>query len=141
MRILFLSLTTSVIFNEKITSTSSKGIESNSIFLQVTYNCFRKYTARSLLSSLSGNLGDLVYNANPTRGYVGWIYTTENDWYRFGNVSLEKTLSVGIFDSVGIATTTPGTNLLKVGSGGTQFSVDTHGSWCWNNCKSLPVQS
>ena len=44
---------------------------------------------------------------------IGWIYTTENDWYRFGNVSLEKTLSVGIFDSVGIATTTPG-KVLKV---------------------------
>jgi len=117
-----------VIFNEKITSTSSKGIESNSLFLQGDTTVSRKYTVGIATPSLSGNPGDLVYNANPTKsGYVGWIYTTDNDWYRFGNVSLEKTLSVGIFDSVGIATTTPGTNLLKVGSGGTQFSVDTSG--------------
>ena len=117
-----------VIFNEKITSTSSKGIESNSLFLQGDTTVSRKYTVGIATPSLAGNPGDVVYNANPTKsGYVGWIYTTENDWYRFGNVSLEKTLSVKIFDSVGIATTTPGTNLLKVGSGGTQFSVDTHG--------------
>ena len=117
-----------VIFNEKITSTSSKGIESNSLFLQGDTTVSRKYTVGIATPSLAGNPGDLVYNANPTKsGYVGWIYTTENDWYRFGNVSLEKTLSVGIFDSVGIATTTPGTNVLKVGSGGTQFSVDTSG--------------
>ena len=45
----------------------------------------------------------------------------------FGNVSLSKTLNIGIFDSVGIATTTPGDKVLKVGSGGTEFSVDTSG--------------
>jgi hypothetical protein len=117
-----------VIFNEKITSTSSKGVESNSLFLQGDTTVSRKYTVGIATPSLAGNPGDVVYNANPTKGgYVGWIYTTENDWYRFGNVSLEKTLSVGIFDKVGIATTTPGDKVLKVGSGGTEFSVDTAG--------------
>ena len=117
-----------VIFNEKITSTSSKGVESNSLFLQGDTTVSRKYTVGIATPSLAGNPGDVVYNANPTKGgYVGWIYTTENDWYRFGNVSLEKTLSVGIFDTVGIATTTPGDKVLKVGSGGTEFSVDTSG--------------
>ena len=117
-----------VIFNEKITSTSSKGVESNSLFLQGDTTVSRKYTVGIATPSLAGNPGDVVYNANPVKGgYIGWIYTTENDWYRFGNVSLEKTLSVGIFDSVGIATTTPGDKVLKVGSGGTEFSVDTFG--------------
>ena len=117
-----------VIFNEKITSTSSKGIESNSLFLQGDTTVSRKYTVGIATPSLAGNPGDVVYNANPAKGgYIGWIYTTQNDWYRFGNVSLEKTLSVGIFDSVGIATTTPGDKVLKVGSGGTEFSVDTFG--------------
>ena len=117
-----------VIFNEKITSTSSKGVESNSLFLQGDTTVSRKYTVGIATPSLAGNPGDVVYNANPTKGgYIGWIYTTENDWYRFGNVSLEKTLSVGIFDSVGIATATPGDKALKVGSGGTEFSVDTSG--------------
>ena len=117
-----------VIFNEKITSTSSKGVESNSLFLQGDTTVSRKYTVGIATPSLAGNPGDVVYNANPTKGgYVGWIYTTDNDWYRFGSVSLEKTLSVGIFDKVGIATTTPGDKVLKVGSGGTEFSVDTSG--------------
>ena len=117
-----------VIFNEKITSTSSKGVESNSLFLQGDTTVSRKYTVGIATPSLAGNPGDVVYNANPSKGgYVGWIYTTDNDWYRFGSVSLEKTLSVGIFDKVGIATTTPGDKVLKVGSGGTEFSVDTSG--------------
>ena len=35
------------------------------------------------------SLGDIVYNANPNEGgYVGWVYTVENGWRRFGNVSL-----------------------------------------------------
>ena len=76
------------------------------------YNCFRKYTVGIATPSLAGNPGDVVYNANPVKGgYVGWIYTTENDWFRFGSVSLSKTLSIGIFDKVGIATTSPGDNI------------------------------
>ena len=118
-----------VIFNEKITSTSSKGIESNSLFLQGDTTVSRKYTVGIATPSLSGNPGDAVFNANPTKGgYVGWIYTTENDWYRYGNVSLEKNLSVVVFDRVGIATTTPGDKVLKVGSGTTEFSVSTSGA-------------
>ena len=117
-----------VIFNNKITSNSDKGIESNSLFLQGDTTISRKYTVGIATPSLAGNPGDAVFNANPAKGgYVGWIYTTNNDWYRYGNVSIEKTLSVHVFDSVGIATTTPGTNVLKVGSGSTQFSIDTSG--------------
>ena len=117
-----------VIFNGKVTSTSTKGVESNSLFLQGDTTVSRKYTVGIATPSLAGNPGDIVFGANPTKGgYVGWIYTTENDWFRFGNVSLSKTLNIGIFDSVGIATTTPGDKVLKVGSGGTEFSVDTSG--------------
>ena len=117
-----------VIFNEKITSTSAKGIESNSLFLQGDTTVSRKYTVGIATPSLSGNPGDVVYNANPTKGgYVGWIYSTENDWYRFGSVSIAKNLNIAIFDKVGIATTTPGNNVFKVGNGSTEFSVDTSG--------------
>ena len=117
-----------VIFNEKITSTSTKGVESNSLFLQGDTTVSRKYTVGIATPSLAGNPGDVVYNANPAKGgYVGWIYTTDNDWYRFGSVSLSKTLSIGIFDAVGIATTTPGNNVFKVGNGSTEFSIDTSG--------------
>ena len=117
-----------VIFNEKITSTSTKGVESNSLFLQGDTTVSRKYTVGIATPSLAGNPGDVVYNANPAKGgYVGWIYTTDNDWFRFGSVSLSKTLSIGIFDKVGIATTTPGNNVFKVGNGSTEFSIDTSG--------------
>lgn len=117
-----------VIFNEKITSTSRKGIESNSLFLQGDTTVSRKYTVGIATPSLAGNPGDVVYNANPSKGgYVGWIYSTENDWYRFGSVSLSKTLSIAIFDKVGIATTTPGNNIFKVGNGSNEFSVDSSG--------------
>ena len=117
-----------VIFNNKITSTSNKGVEANSLFLQGDTTVSRKYTVGIATPSLAGNPGDLVYNANPSKGgYVGWIYTTNNDWYRFGNVSLEKTLNVAIFDQVGIATTTPGDFTFKVGNGSTSFSLDKSG--------------
>ena len=89
-----------VIFNKRLLLPRSKGVESNSLFLQGDTTVSRKYTVGIATPSLSGNPGDLVYNANPTKGgYVGWIYTTDNDWYRFGSVSLEKTLSIGIFDN------------------------------------------
>ena len=33
----------------------------------------------------AGNPGDIVFQARPTKGgNSGWIYTTDNDWYRFG---------------------------------------------------------
>ena len=75
--------------------------------------------------SLAGNPGDITYFANPTKGgYSGWIYTTDNDWYRFGNVSLSKTLDIGVFDQIGIATTSPALNTFQVGSGSTEFRID-----------------
>ena len=35
-----------------------------------------------------GNPGDIVYNANPEAGgTVGWVYTTNNLWKTFGDIS------------------------------------------------------
>jgi hypothetical protein len=117
-----------VVFNEKLTSTSTKGVEANSIFLQGDTTVSRKYTVGIATPSLAGNPGDLVYNANPEKGgYVGWIYTTENEWFRFGNVSLSKDLNIALFDKVGIATTSVGDNTLQVGSGTSLFSVTADG--------------
>jgi hypothetical protein len=106
-----------VIFSNKITSISDKGIEANSILLQGDATVSRKYTVGIATPILSGNPGDIVYYENPTAGgYAGWIYTTNNDWYRFGAVSLSKNLNIGLFDQVGIATTSPGDCLLKISS-------------------------
>jgi len=117
-----------VIFNNKLTSTSPKGIEANSLFLQGDATVSRKQTVGVSTPILAGNPGDITYNANPTKGgTIGWVYTTENEWYRFGGISLSKTLNIGLFDQVGIATTSPGLNILQVGSGSSIFSVDGNG--------------
>jgi len=117
-----------VVFNNKLTSTSTKGIEASSIFLQGDATVSRKYTVGISTPSLAGNPGDITYNANPEKGgYLGWIYTTDNDWYRFGAVSYEQNLNVAIFDKVGIATNSPGLNTLQVGSGSSIFAVDGTG--------------
>ena len=113
-----------LIVNNKITSNSDKGIESTSIFLQGDTTVSRKYTVGISTPSLAGNPGDVVYSANPDDGgYAGWIYSVDNDWRRFGNVSLSKNSDILSLDQVGIGTTTPGTNSLQVGVGGTHVVV------------------
>jgi len=117
-----------VILRGKVTSTSTDGLEANSLFLQGDATVSRKYTVGITEPTLSGNPGDIVYLNNPEKGgYVGWIYTLDNDWYRFGNVSLSKNANISIFDAVGIATNNPGTSKLLVGSGTTQVSVNGNG--------------
>ncbi len=122
-----------VVFNKKLTSTASDGIEANHLFLQGDATVSRKYTVGIATPSLAGNPGDVEYNATPEKGgHVGWVYTNENDWYSFGNVSLESGVNVGIFDRVGVGTTTYaglGTAItFKVGSGSSEFHVDGTGN-------------
>ena len=117
-----------VVLRGKVTSTSADGLEANSLFLQGDATVSRKYTVGITEPILSGNPGDIVYLNNPEKGgYVGWIYTLDNEWYRFGNISISKNSNIGIFDAVGIATNDPGTSKLLVGSGTTQFSVNGNG--------------
>ena len=117
-----------VIVNNKLTVNSPKGFETNSIFIQGDATVSRKYTVGTTTPSLAGNPGDVVYNANPSKGgYVGWIYTTDNAWSRFGTVSIATSTSDALFDSVGIATTTAGNCKLKVGSGTSLVCVDNDG--------------
>ena len=117
-----------VIVNNKLTVNSPKGLESNNLFLQGDATVSRKYTVGISTPSLAGNPGDLVYNANPDDGgYVGWIYSIQNDWRRFGAISLNTNQNVMVFDQVGVGTTTPGTATFKVGAGTTQLVVDGDG--------------
>ena len=117
-----------VIFNKKITSNAPDGIETNSIFLQGDAIVSRKYTVGVTQPTLSGNPGDIAYYSDPNRGgYVGWIYTLENDWYRFGNISLSETENHMIFDRVGIATTSAGTDIFRIGAGSSLLSVNATG--------------
>ena len=117
-----------VVLRGKVTSTSTDGLEANSLFLQGDETVSRKYTVGITEPTLSGNPGDIVYLNNPEKGgYVGWIYTLDNEWYRFGNVSISKTANIGIFDQVGVATDNPGDCKLRVGSGTSLFCVDANG--------------
>ena len=110
-----------VIFNNKVTSTAAGGLEANSLYLQGTTTVSRNYTVGISQPTLAGNAGDVVFNANPVKGgFIGWVYTTDNDWYRWGNVSASSTETIGIFDRVGIATTSPGGCELVIGSGRTE---------------------
>jgi hypothetical protein len=76
-----------VVFNNKITSSSSKGIEANSLFLQGDTSVSRKYTVGISTPTLASNPGDVYYNAIPvTQEYIGWVYTTSNQWEKFGYI-------------------------------------------------------
>ena len=88
-----------VVFNNKITSTSSKGVEAQSMYLQGDEIVSRKYTVGitqpqsgvELFGQQAGNPGDVIFNGTPLRGQnAGWIYTTDNDWYPFAPVSIRK---------------------------------------------------
>ena len=117
-----------VVLRGKVTSTSTDGLEANSLFLQGDATVSRKYTVGITEPTLSGNPGDIVYLNNPEKGgYVGWIYTLDNDWYRFGNISISKNSNIGIFDQVGVATDDPGDCKLRVGSGTSLFCVNANG--------------
>ena len=123
-----------VIFSEKITSTSNKGIEAASIFLQGDATVSRKYTVGISAPTLAGNPGDIVYNATPQKGgYLGWVYTDTNVWRRFGNVSLSEGSEHLLFDKVGIGTTAIDNGIhenvsFKVGSGSSEFFIDGSGN-------------
>jgi hypothetical protein len=97
-----------VIFNNKITSTSSKGIEANSLFLQGDTTVSRKYTVGIATPVLAGNPGDIHYNAVPTSNdYIGWVYTNNNQWEQFGYIGDSVTDGVGVSSAgnyIGFAT-------------------------------------
>jgi hypothetical protein len=77
-----------VVFNNKITSNSPKGIEANTLYLQGDVDIARKYTVGISTPINPGTLGDVVYNAEPVSGEtVGWVYTKNNAWEQFGKIS------------------------------------------------------
>jgi hypothetical protein len=78
-----------VVFNSKVTSTSPKGLEVNSLFIQGDVKVSRKYTVGNSIPTISGNPGDVQYNANPSStGYLGWVYTSNNEWIQFGKIGV-----------------------------------------------------
>ena len=77
-----------LLVNNKVTVSSDKGLEANAVYLQGDTTVSRKYTVGLGTPTLAANPGDVSYYANPVQGgYAGWVYTSENDWKRFGTVS------------------------------------------------------
>jgi len=74
-----------VVFNNKITSTSNKGIEAASLYLQGNASVSRNFTVGISTPTVAGNPGDVVTRSNPESGNsIGWVYTTSNRWEKFG---------------------------------------------------------
>ena len=87
-----------VVFNDKITSNSDKGIEGNSLYLQGNAIVSRKYTVGIATPTLSGNAGDVEYFSQPDdSGYLGWVYTSSNAWRKFGPIQNSDGNYVGIW--------------------------------------------
>jgi hypothetical protein len=100
-----------VILNEKLTSTSPKGIEANSLFLQGDSEISRKYTVSDTKPTIAGNPGDVVYRANPSsNGSLGWVYTTNNVWEQFGAIATGGSIP---------------TNALGITTSGGAFNIST----------------
>jgi hypothetical protein len=87
-----------VVFSDKVTSTSSKGLEVNSLFLQGDVDVSRKYTVGNTIPTVAGNPGDIQYNANPSNSdYLGWVYTSNNVWQQFGRIGIAVSATTGTF--------------------------------------------
>lgn len=113
-----------VIFNNKVTSNSEKGIEAISLYLQGDADISRKYTVGIQSPSYPGNYGDIVYNATPLAGgTIGWVYTQADQWETFGPISNNNVVPS---NSVGVAVNGvplgASTNINLVGTGAAQLS-------------------
>ena len=114
-----------VVFTNKVTSTASRGFEVNNLFIQGDSTVARKHTVGIATPTDAGTPGDIIYDETPTQGdYVGWVYTNDKDWRRFGPISLEKNQDKYVFDKVGIGTTTLSGSMFRIGAGTTLFAVD-----------------
>ena len=94
-----------VVFSNKVTSSSTKGLEASSLFLQGDATVSRKYTVGIATPTDSGTPGDVVFRDNPEGGkYLGWVYTTDKAWKRFGNISTEANYDYHTVDKLNIGT-------------------------------------
>ena len=65
-----------------------------------------------------------MYKRQTQGKYLGWVYTTDKDWKRFSNISLEKEQNVYLFDKVSIGTTNVSDSMFRIGAGSTLFAVN-----------------
>lgn len=114
------------VFNEKITVNDS--VEANSLLIQGDQIIAREHTIGIATPAIAGNVGNVVFNAEPpSGGEIGWVYTKDNAWKKFGPIQSEpdnyyvglwsgtfqgdgsglfNVSDVWVFDGVGISTIT-----------------------------------
>ena len=121
-----------IIVTNKLTSTSEKGIEAVSLFLQGDAAVSRKYTVGIATPAFAGNPGDVHYNGSPATGdYIGWVWTTNNRWERFGRIFPYSENTIGVSANgnfVGLASNLnfTGSGAIKVtGSFGSNIGIAT----------------
>ena len=113
-----------IILNEKLTSYSLEGIQTPSMFLQGDLEISRKYSIGISTPVFLGNPGDIEYKANPNDGgYLGWVYTVENSWSKFGPIQTSDGRYVGIWSGSFFG---DGSQLLGVNDQWTRNSVGIH---------------
>ena len=118
-------------FNEKITSSSARGMEAVNLFLQGNAAVSRKISVGTTTPTINGTPGDITFSSVPSTGqYAGWIFTENNEWRRWGAISDDVSTNKYRFDQVGIGTTSIlDTSLFQVnGSGSDVVVVSAAGS-------------
>ncbi len=106
-----------VLFTNKLISYSEDGIEAASINIHGESSVAKKITVGISTPIIAGGAGDVSLNSNPSdRGHLGWVFTQQNAWRRFGLVSKETDLMVVSLDRIGIGTTNPSDRLNVIGN-------------------------
>ena len=109
-------------FTQKITSSSENGIEAKNLFIKGTSSQSKLITVGISTPTsddvVGARSGDISLLSSPTSGgYLGHIYAN-NDWRRFGMISLEKDSTSIRLDKLGIgpieSPTFTGSELLEV---------------------------
>ena len=125
-----------VIINNKLSLT--KNIEAGSLSLKGSTNVSRNYTVGISTPSLAGNPGDIVFDANPEDGgLLGWVYTTNNQWNKFGLIQNDTGFYNGNFTGTFIGDASGLTGVSDI------WTVDSNGIFFDGNVgistnKSLP---
>ena len=114
-----------LVVNKKLTVNDS--LEGNSLLIQGDQTIAREYTVGISTPQIAGNVGNVVFDAEPNSGgEIGWVYTNDNNWKKFGPIQanpdnyyvglwsgtfrgdgsgLTNVSDVWVFDGVGISTT------------------------------------
>jgi hypothetical protein len=90
-----------VIFNNTIISNTDNGIRVRDIVLQGSSETTQKISVGISTPTVSGDYGDITFTDNPiSGGYIGWVYTINNTWERFGPIQATDRY-VGVWSGIG----------------------------------------